>query len=64
MARFSLFLLSMGILKAPWKVGQVLRKKTPARPFLRPAHEMWLTTANERFVTRLAQIEKMVIRAK
>lgn len=55
MAAFSRFLVAMGVLYAPWKVGQVLRKQTPARPFLRPAYELWSLTANERFVTRLAQ---------
>lgn len=55
MARFSKFLVAMGILNAPWKVGKALRKKIPARPFLRPAHEVWNQTANQRFLARLVQ---------
>jgi len=64
MAAFSRYLVVMGILHVPWKIGQMLRKKIPARPFLRPAHKVWSTTANERFVTRLAQTQSLIIRAK
>lgn len=64
MAKFSRFLVVMGILNVPWRIGQILRKRIPPRPFLRPAHQVWMHTANERFVTRLAQTQSMIIRAK
>ena len=49
MARFSRFLCVMGVLRVPWRVGQVLKRKVPARPFLRPAHAQWEPGAGERF---------------
>jgi hypothetical protein len=49
MARFSRFLVVMGVLRVPWHVGQVLKRKVPARPFLRPAHTQWLEGAQDRF---------------
>lgn len=54
MARFSRFLTMMGILGAPWKVGQTLRRKVPARPFLRPGRILWERDASDLFARRIA----------
>lgn len=49
MHMFSLFLMSQGILRAPWPVGKVLNRKIPARPFLEPARDEWEQETYERF---------------
>ncbi len=49
MRRFSFVLMKIGILHAPWKVGQELRRKIPPRPWLGPAHEEWEKDADKRF---------------
>jgi len=56
MRRFSFILMSVGILSAPWRVGQKLKKKIDARPWLNPAHEQWEKGADERFTSGLAAI--------
>lgn len=53
MAKFSKFLVVMGILHVPWHPGKVLRRKVPARPFLGPAHDVWEVNAGNRFDARL-----------
>ena len=63
MHRFSLFLMSQGILGAPWKVGTRIRRKVPARPFLRPAWNEWIKDSQKRFHDRLVVMmsaERMV----
>jgi hypothetical protein len=49
MRKFSIFLFMMGVILAPWKVGQKLKRKIPARPFLEPAHDQWEPGASHRF---------------
>lgn len=53
MHRFSIALYLAGILKAPWRVGQKLKRKIPARPWLNPAKDVWEEKAEERFATEL-----------
>ena len=54
MHRFSVALFLAGILQAPWPIGKKLRRKIPARPWLRPAHEVWEKDADTRFTVALA----------
>jgi len=54
MRRFSFVLMKYGILRAPWRVGQKLRRRIPARPWLNPAHDEWIKGSEERFVSGLA----------
>jgi len=56
MRRFSFVLMKHGILHAPWRVGQTLKRRTEARPWLNPAHEKWEKKADERFTMGLAAI--------
>ncbi|MDD5544955.1 MAG: hypothetical protein PHX83_17445 [Acidobacteriia bacterium] len=49
MHAFSIFLVSQGILKAPWPVGKVITRKIPARPFLAPSYMEWSQEAPDRF---------------
>jgi len=56
MRRFSFVLMKFGILRAPWRVGQELRRKIPARPWLGPAHEEWEKNVDDRFVAGLGAI--------
>lgn len=56
MHRFSIALYMAGILKAPWRIGQKLKRKIPARPWLRPAHEVWEKDADTRFTLALGAI--------
>lgn len=60
MRRFSMVLMSMGILKAPWRVGQVMKIKIPPRPFLTDAYDYWGKSANEAFAKRLAEVAARV----
>jgi hypothetical protein len=55
MAAFSRFLVVMKVLNVPWHVGQTLKKQTPARPFLNPAHKVWIKHVQERFEISLMQ---------
>lgn len=59
MRRFSFVLVKFKILHAPWKVGQKLKRRIPARPWLNPAHEQWEKGADDRFARRLAEIMGM-----
>jgi hypothetical protein len=54
MRRFSIFLMSQGLLRAPWKVGSRLTHQVPARPFLHPGWQVWLKDAGPRFEGRVA----------
>jgi hypothetical protein len=45
----------MGVLRVPWRVGQVLRREVPARPFLRPAYDQWSDGAQDRFEAGIAR---------
>jgi hypothetical protein len=56
MRRFSFVLMAAGILRAPWRVGQKLKRRTPERPWLNPAHKEWEKDADERFTAGLAAI--------
>lgn len=56
MHRFSIALYLAGILKAPWRVGQKLKRKIPARPWLNPAKDVWEQGADERFTVELGAI--------
>lgn len=53
MRRFSFVLVKFGVIKAPWTVGQTLKKRIPARPVLNPSHKAWELNAKDRFETRL-----------
>ncbi len=60
MARFSRFLVMMGILNVPWKIGQTLRRKGKARPFIRPGKQLWERDASELFAARIAKAGGLV----
>jgi hypothetical protein len=56
MRRFSMFLFMMGVILAPWKVGQKLKRQIPARPFLEPAHDLWESAVAFRFHKKLEML--------
>ncbi|MCP4568956.1 MAG: hypothetical protein GY841_15380 [FCB group bacterium] len=56
MRRFSFVLMKFGILRAPWRIGQQLKRKIEARPWLGPAHEEWEKEADYRFTVALGAI--------
>lgn len=56
MHRFSIALYIAGILNAPWRIGQKLRRKIPARPWLNPAKDVWEKKADERFSVELGAV--------
>jgi len=56
MHKFSKFLVHMGILRVPWREGQILRREVPARPFLRPGYELWREEADERFDREIQRV--------
>lgn len=62
MMKFSRFLVVMGVLRVPWKVGQVLKKQTPARPFLRPAWNQWSDGAEERISHALSTSLRLLVK--
>lgn len=60
MRRFSMVLVSLGILNAPWKVGSTFHIKIPARPFLTDAYEYWSKSAHKKFSNRLEEVAMRV----